>query len=364
MKDNKKIPYLSILPIIIISMVAYKLIDNVDGVTKSLKIFISLISPFLWAFGIAYFLNPQVKYFEKRFKTNRSLSLVIVYLILIGVLSFTIGIITPKLFDNVKQIVVDIPKYVSTTEKFLNDNSEKLSFIENEEVSNYLRTSLTDFVQKFGNRLESGLNVAITSVINFTSGFFKFIIGLLISTYMLIDKEKIIASLKKGIYAILGKEKGDQFLQFGSEVDLIFSKYIIGKCIDSAIIGVLCLILLTLINSPFAVLISIIVGITNMIPYFGPFIGMIFGGIIVIFISPIKAFWVFVVIFILQQFDGWYLGPKILGDKVGLSPLWIIFAVVVGGGLFGVMGMLLGVPFVAVIRILVEDIINKKLEKN
>lgn len=364
MKENKKIPYLRVLPIIIISILAYKLIDNIDGVTKSLKIFISLISPFLWAFGIAYFLNPQVKYFERRFKINRRLSLVIVYLILIGVLSFTIGIVTPKLFDNVKQIVVDIPKYVSVTEKFLNDNSEKLSFIENQEVSNYLRTNLTEFVQKFGNRLESGLNVAITTVINFTSGFFKFIIGLLISSYMLLDKEKIITSLKRGIYAMLGREKGEQFIQFGSEVDLIFSKYIIGKCIDSAIIGVLCLVLLTLINSPFAVLISIIVGITNMIPYFGPFIGMIFGGIIVIFVSPVKAFWVVIVIFILQQFDGWYLGPKILGDQVGLSPLWIIFAVVVGGGLFGVMGMLLGVPFVAVVRTLADDIIDKKLEKN
>ncbi|WP_040212828.1 AI-2E family transporter [Clostridium polynesiense] len=362
MKDNKRIPYLKILPIILISLAAYKIIDNTDAVLKVLKSFFSLITPFLWAFGFAYFLNPQVKYLERKFKLKRILSLFIVYVVLLGVLSFAIGIVTPRLLDNVKQIVVDIPSYINATENFINSASENLNILGNDEVAGYIRSNAIQFIEKFGKLLEAGLNVALFKIISFTSGFFKVIVGLLISTYMLMDKEKIIDSIKKFIYAFLGYKKGNQLIEFGVEVDRIFSKYIIGKVIDSAIIGVLCLILLAAIKSPFTVLISIIVGITNMIPYFGPFIGMIVGGIIVLFASPIKAIWVVIVIFILQQFDGWYLGPKILGDKVGLSPLWIIFAVIVGGGFFGVMGMLFGVPFIAALRILVDEIIDKKLE--
>ncbi|HCL49945.1 MAG TPA: AI-2E family transporter, partial [Clostridiaceae bacterium] len=121
---------------------------------------------------------------------------------------------------------------------------------------------------------------------------------------------------------------------------------------------------LSILKAPYTAIISMVVGITNMIPYFGPFIGMVFGVIIVIFSSPIMALWVFIFLFLLQQFDGWYLGPKILGDMVGLNPVWIILAVILGGGLFGVAGMFLGVPVIAIIKIWIDRCIDKKLNKN
>lgn len=361
MKDTKKIPYLKILPMLIIAFILYKLIDNVDLLVKELRFFFSLISPFFWAFGIAYFLNPQMKYFEKRFKIKRVLSLIIVYVIFLGILSFTFRIVTPSLFKNAKQIVVDIPEYARSAEKFINKNADKLDVLDSSMTSLQLKDNLTQFVENSGKYLEVWFNLAVSKIIDFTSGFFKFVIGILISAYMLAGKERIIDKIKKIIRAILGNEKAEICFNFGVEVNNMFSKYIIGKFIDSAIIGVMCLVILKIIHSPYSVLISFVVGITNMIPYFGPFIGMIFGAIIVVFSSPIMALWVILAIFLLQQFDGWYLGPKILGDQVGLSPLLIIFAVVVGGGFFGVLGMFLGVPVIAVLKLVADNLIERRL---
>lgn len=361
---NRKIQYLNVLPVVTIAFILYKLIDNVGALANGFKFLGSILSPFFWAFGIAYFLNPQMKYFEQKFKMKRVFSLITVYIIFLGIMAFTIGIIVPSLYDNVKQIVVEIPDYAIETEKFINQNIEKFNIIEDENATSHIQDNLTKFVEKSGKYIESWFTLAVTKIIDFTSGFFKFIIGIIISVYMLSDKEKLILGTKRIMYASLGNERGDVLVNLGREVDAIFSKYIIGKFIDSVIIGVLCIILLTAIKTPYALLISIIVGITNMIPYFGPFIGMAFGGIIVVFSNPIMALWVVIVVFLLQQFDGWYLGPKILGDKVGLSPLFIIFSVIVGGGLFGVLGMFLGVPFIATIKLFLDRMVDKKLEQN
>ena len=363
MGRSKKIPYLSVLPVVTIALIIYKLVDNVGIIANGFKFLGSILLPFFWAFGIAYFLNPQMKYFEHKFKMKRVFSLITVYVIFLGILAFTVGIIVPSLYDNVKQIVVEVPEYAAETEKFINKNIEKFSIIEDENATTYIRDNLTKFVEKSGKHIESGLTLAVTKIIGFTSGLFKFIIGIIISVYMLNDKEKLIAGIKRIIYASLGNERADSLVSLEREVDAIFSRYIVGKFIDSAIIGVLCIILLGIIKTPYALLISIIVGITNMIPYFGPFIGMVFGFFIVVFSSPIMALWVVIVVFLLQQFDGWYLGPKILGDKVGLSPLFIIFSVIVGGGLFGVLGMFLGVPFIATIKLFLDRIIDKKLDR-
>ena len=191
----------------------------------------------------------------------------------------------------------------------------------------------------------------------------KFTFGFIVSVYLLKDKETLILNIKKLIYAVLEKEKADSFLKFSNEVNFIFSGFVIGKFIDSLIIGIMCFVGLSMLKIPYALLISLIVGITNMIPYFGPFIGMIPAFFITLFYSPIKALWVLFFIFLLQQFDGFYLGPKILGSSVGLSPLLIILAILIGGGAFGVLGMFLAVPTTAVVILLAERLINRKLKE-
>ena len=180
---------------------------------------------------------------------------------------------------------------------------------------------------------------------------------------MLTDKRPLINSCKAVVYAFVPVKYIQLILEISAEANRLFSSFIVGKAIDSTIIGLLCFVFMLILRLPYAVLISVIVGITNMIPYFGPFIGAIPSAIILLFISPLKAVIFVVMVFVLQQFDGLILGPKILGDSTGLKPLWIIFAITIGGSLAGVLGMFLGVPAVAFIRYLIQRLINHQLKK-
>lgn len=195
------------------------------------------------------------------------------------------------------------------------------------------------------------------------TGVIDFFIAVIVSMYMLIDKPHLINNAKKLVYVLFGTDKGDRIVTTAGECNKIFGDFIIGKMIDSLIIGVLCWIAMTVLNIPYALVISVIVGITNMIPYFGPFIGAI-PGVVLLIIVDIKFAVIFgILIFILQQFDGLYLGPKILGESTGLRPIWIIFAITVGGWLAGVVGMFLGVPVVAVISFLIDRSLKLRIKK-
>lgn len=180
---------------------------------------------------------------------------------------------------------------------------------------------------------------------------------------MLIDKNIISLNVKRLLYAIFSKDKTDSFLNTVFECNKIFGRYIVGKTIDSTIIGILCFIFMNIAGLKYSLLISLIVGITNMIPYFGPFIGAVPGAILCLTTGWQYCIIFCILIFILQQFDGLYLGPKILGDSTGLRPVWIIFAITAGGWAAGVIGMFLGVPVVAVIAYLIQRFINRRLDK-
>ncbi|MCY6370582.1 AI-2E family transporter [Clostridium ganghwense] len=362
MFKNKKIPYLNLIPILIISFLLFKAINNIEILAEGFWFLMSILTPFFWAFGTAYLLNPLMIHIEKRFKLKRGLSILVVYMILIGFITLTVTIISPTITKNIGDLVDNIPNFAKQTESWFNTNVKNLNLANNANLVESINNFLTTSSDKLTSILNTGVNVALTKAINFTSSFLKMIFGFIISVYMLKDKEIFKNNIKKFLYAVFDQESVTAFLIFGDEVNKLFSQYIIGKFIDSLIIGLLCAIGLTLLKTPYALLISLIVGITNMIPYFGPFIGMIPAVIITIFYSPIQALKVLVFILFLQQFDGLYLGPKILGDKVGLSPFWIILAITFGGGLFGVLGMFLGVPVMAVIKISLQRLISKRLK--
>lgn len=356
---NKKIPYLNLVPILVISFLLFKFIDNLDLFAKSIKAFFSIIGSFIWAFSIAYILNPALKYLEKKFKLKRVLSLLILYTIVLGSIILLITRISPKITHSISDLVKNIPNYINKTKYWIYNSNLNLDFLDKLGID--IDERFTELTGKFTTSIGQGLNIALTKAITITSSFFKAILGFIISIYILKDKEKFKYGFKRFLYATLKKETVDKFIHISKEIDNIFLKYIIGKAIDSFIIGILCFIGLTILKVPFALFLSFIVGLTNMIPYFGPFIGMIPAFIITLFYSPIKAIWVLIFIFALQQFDGLYLGPKILGDQVGLSPFWIILAIVVGGGTFGVIGMFLGVPVIAVLKTFLDNFISKKL---
>jgi len=363
--NRKRIPYSNLIPILIIAFFLFKIINNIDYFARGFGFIISILSPFFWAFGIAYILNPMMIYLEDKFKLRRALSIILVYVIVFGFVALIVNIVSPTISKNIKDLVNNTPLYLSKTQIWFENNLSHSSFSNNPDVVNYAHRTFNSYLEKFTISLNGILNLAFSKAIAFTSSFLRMVFGFIIAIYILKDKEIFIKNAKKFLFAMFHKDSVESFLTYGGEVNSIFSRFIIGKAIDSTIIGILCAIGLSILNVPYALLISLIVGVTNMIPYFGPFIGMIPGVTITLFYSPIVALKVLLFIFLLQQFDGWYLGPKILGEQVGVSPFLIILAIILGGGTFGVLGMFLGVPFIAIVKITLQRYIDKRLaEKN
>ncbi len=362
-KDN-----LNIFFILLVAFLMYKIVDNHKYFLGQLAVLWAILSPFFWAFATAYILNPLMVALEKLDnRITRPISLIIVYILFVGILTLAITIVTPVIVKNITEIIERLPSYIEATEKWISRQVLDYDLLEQLGINTYIFNNLDSIFNGAVDFLNLTLTGVVASIIGITSGVAKMLLGLVISVYLLADKEKFIRGIKKNLYAFLGRENADKTVDFGNEVNSIFTNFFVGKLIDSTIIGILCFIGLSLLKVRFALLLSIVVGIFNMIPYFGPFIGAVPAIVITLFYSPIQALWVTLFIFGLQQFDGIILGPKILGDKVGVSPFYIILAIMIGGGFFGPMGMLMGVPvlksfFVLWDKILVNLLKKKKIE--
>lgn len=362
MTDKKKIPYLNFIPILLIAFILYKIVNKVDFFLFMNNNLLAIFSPFIGAFGIAYLLNPLMTKIEKKFKLKRGWTILIIYLLLIGIVTIFITVVSPSIANSIGDLIKNLPRYFQQTEEWLTEQITNLKLIDKYGITPFIEENLDKVFGKVSDYINNILTTAVSKAIDLTSTLFKTILAMIISIYFLKDKERFMHGLKKIIHAFLNREKAKGFIEFGSELDKLFSQFIIGKFIDSCIIGAICFVGLLIIKAPYVLLLSLIVVMTNMIPYFGPFIGAVPAVLITLFSSPIKALWVLFFMILLQQFDGLYLGPKILGDKVGLSPFWIILAIVIGGGIFGILGMFLGVPIMAVIKTLIDRYISKKLK--
>ncbi len=320
------------------------------------------MKPFVWAFVIAFFLNTILIKLENKYKLKRWANILIVYVIFYGLIVLFFTIITPKVIESIKNLIKEIPDYIKTTQAWISSSSPKLQELDKIGVLTQIQSVLDEVIIKASESITPLLNKTINQVISFTSGLINFILGSIISIYILKDKEVFAKNIRNFTFAAFPKNKAKILVGIQGDVKIAFSKFFVGKIIDSLIIGFICFIGLLIMRVRYSLLISVIVGVTNMIPYFGPFIGMIPGAILTLFESPFRALWVVIFIFLLQQFDGLYLGPKILGIQVGLKPFWIITAILIGGGFFGVWGMLFAVPIASVIKSLLTKYINRQLE--
>lgn len=361
MGEKRRIRYYNWIPLLIIAFVLYKIVNKVDFFLFMNNNLVSIFSPVIWAFAIAYLLNPLMKKLEKKWKLRRGWSILVIYLLVLGIITIFITVISPSIANSIGELAKNIPSYITQTELWITEQITNLKLLDNYGITPYIDENIDKLIGKISVYVNDILSATLSQVINLTSAVFKAILSMIISIYFLKDKEKFLKGIKRIIFAFLNRERAKALIDFGAELDKLFSQFIIGKFIDSCIIGVICFVGLMIIDAPYQLLLSIIVGITNMIPYFGPFIGAVPAVIITLFFSPIKALWVLIFMVFLQQFDGLYLGPKILGDKVGLSPFWIIVAIIIGGGIFGLIGMFLGVPIMAVIKAVSERYIDKKL---
>ena len=273
-----------------------------------------------------------------------------------------IYLVVPQIYNNTRNLLLALPGQVRDlmewiTEKMADDTelsgivtrvySEAMNFL-----STWVKTDMIDQLYLVIDGLLGAVNVVA-----------EFFIGIIIAVYLMVSRETFVSQGKKVIYAFLNDEHANMFIQLLKECNRIFGGFINGKLLDSLIIGILCFIGCSLLQMPYSVLVAVIIGVTNVIPFFGPYIGAIPSTILIMLDSPSKGLIFIVFILVLQQFDGNILGPKILGDSIGLSPFWIIFAILLGGGLFGVVGMLFGVPVFAVFHFLIKSFIDYRLSK-
>jgi predicted PurR-regulated permease PerM len=325
---------------------------------------ISLIfKPLLIAFAIAYLLDSAVRFFVNKLTLSRNLSITIVVLLilLIVILIGAIGI--PALVASSKELLKDMPENINVQFNIIN---KSLAEIDNRyliEINNYINESIVKILSTIASASSSILETIVVNAFKITSSLFNVIVSFVIAIYMLIDKNDLKARIKRIVYAFFNEDRADYIVKIGNLSNEIFSSFFIGKLIDSFIIGMLCWVILMVMNVAYSPVIAFIVAVTNMIPYFGPMIGMVPATLIVLLQSPILAVWVLISIIILQQFDGLVLGPYILGDSIGVGAFWIIVGVTVGGIMFGIVGMLIGVPLLVLLKNIIEEMVATYLDK-
>lgn len=358
-----------IVALVAIIAIIFLMIANWGVVLAVIGKFLTILMPFILGFFFACFINPLVKRVHsllnrmkpgKGAKIKKAFSVIISYVVVIGVITVLFIYIIPQIKASIGELgntIQDGYQYMITHQKELN---EKIPFIGLGGGIEYIKEFAYKKIMSNGSEILPYVYHVSSSLLT-TS--YNVLMGLVISIYIILDMKKLKRSARKVVYALSPKKKEQEVWQTMKQCSHIFNGFLIGKMIDSLIIGILCLIAMSILKLPYALLLSLIVCITNMIPYFGPIIGAIPGVMIYLFIDIRYALIFALMILILQQFDGLYLGPKILGDQTGIKPLWVIFGITVGGAYFGVMGMFLGVPVVAVIMYLLQLFLDKKLKK-
>lgn len=355
-------------------MVLLNIANLFSGLSKVAGILESIIIGVV----IAYLLNPVMNFCERKLKRLvkhptektdkwiKSVSIVIALLFGVSIVAAVVGMMLPQLFESIYGIAVAMPDYLNNFSKWILDVTKDYPIFEQ-----YVADFTNEFVGKINNFFTYDFVLLLTKYIKyFTTGVLSalntvlnIVVGLIVAVYVLYSKEIFAGQAKKIIYAVFHPEKGNLILDTVRKTHQIFGGFIIGKIIDSAIIGVLCFVCLSIMDMPYTLLISVIVGATNVIPFFGPFIGAIPSTIIILLVSPTQALYFVIFVVILQQIDGNIIGPAILGESTGLSSFWVIFAIMLFGGLFGVVGMIIGVPTVAVVFYVIKLLLNNQLSK-
>jgi len=321
------------------------------------------LAPLVFAFAIAYLLDKIVVNITTHTPVSRRMGIFIAIVAIIFLIIFLLAIVVPQLVDSAVELIDVLSNIDSFTMPEIYTTMLNNAYLL--EINNYIRESFEIFISKIGAISGELLRSILSQAFVITSKMINFILAFVISIYMLIDKKDLMIRSKRLVFSSFDYKQALNIIRVTEIADNIFSDFFIGKLIDSTIIGVLCYLASSAIEIPNALIISLIIGITNMIPYIGPFIGAIPVLIIILLIEPSKTLAMGILIFVLQQFDGLVLGPIILGDKLKVSAFWIIIAVTIGGAIYGFLGMLLGVPVLVLIKTIFEEAIRDRLqEKN
>lgn len=381
---DKKYIRMGITAFIVIaaSICFYYLVFHGDRFSSQINALLTVVSPVIYGIIIAYLLTPLVNGLEtnllypvlQRMKRTshrskkyvRGISIILT-LIIVGMFIYAFfSILIPNIVTSIKSISVQFPSYIENltnwSTRFLADNPDievmVVRFLDtySEEFYDYLNNTIVP-------QMETIVKQVSLSMISLLKILWNFIIGFVISIYVMYSKETFAGQAKKIVYSILRTPTANQFIKDVRFASDTFIGFISGKIIDSFIIGCICFIGTSLLKMPYALLISVIVGVTNVIPFFGPYLGAVPSAILILMVSPVKCFYFIIFILILQQVDGNLIGPKILGESTGLSGFWVIFSITVFGGIMGIPGMIIGVPLFAVLYAFFRRHTNRRLEK-
>jgi predicted PurR-regulated permease PerM len=371
---NKKYTTISAYSIIVVflSMIFYIIISEFGVFMAGLNRYIKVFAPFTIGFAIAYLANFIMDFIERKAispllsqrkgnKVKRIVSLLLTYLLLIAGLFLFIYLVLPQLINSVTGAVYMVINNYDSLSKSIIDFISKLNISQSYIDDIVLRWN--NFVDNIINFISNSLPLIGSYAGRLFSSIWNIILGIIISVYMLIDKERFSLLLKKLNFSIFSKERAKRNIELTKRADNIFGRFLVGKIIDSIIIAILTYIVLIVTKMPYSLLIAFIIGVSNMIPFFGPFIGAIPSFFIILFVSPIKALWFLVIILIIQQLDGNVIGPKILGDSLGISAFWILFSLLISGEIFGFIGLIIGVPLFVFVYSIVKDNVEKRLIK-
>lgn len=372
-KLNSNIAKRTISNIIVVSVgiILFFIIKNLGGIFNKVGEVIKLLMPFIYGFSMAYLLAIPLKFLEDKvlkfmdkknqYKAKRFISITITYISAAILISIVFSILVPELSRSIYTLLENIPEYIKALEEYINNIVIAL---------NLNGDMVEDIVKDFNSISKYITSIAGTAVLdlfqfsaNITQYILNIFIATIISIYLLAGKEKFFAQIKKFLYAMLPEKPVKYVIELTRSSHKTFIGFLGGKLLDSLIIGIICFVGMKIFKMPYPLLVSFIIGITNIVPVFGPFIGAVPSVIIIFIASPIKALWFILFILVLQQFDGNILGPKILGNSTGLTAFWVMFAILLGNGLFGVVGMILGVPTFAVIYSIIVSVINNALKE-
>ena len=345
---------------------------KIGTIAKLFSTLVGAMSSVIWGLIIAFLMNPIMVGFEKLVRKRiykkedhssvlRAISITVASLVFLGVVAGLIWIVVPELINSIKEIFKNwgdisdkIQSWVNRLFKS-NPQAKKVVLDKFKELTTDFDTLYDRFEPMFDNIL-SGAWGFVTFVKDFVIGFF-------VSIYLLFGKEKFLAQLKKLVISVTKKKTCDRIMSLAARINKVFSGFLVGKIIDSIIIGCICFVCLTLMNMPYNLMISVIIGVTNIIPFFGPIIGAVPSTLFMVIVSPQKALILLIFIVVLQQFDGNVLGPKILGDSTGLPGFWVLVSILFFGGLWGFPGMVIAVPTFALIYSFTREFVEGRLKK-
>ncbi len=360
-------------------------IDYMGKLFSAIGSFLGILSPFIWGLVISYLLMPSMLTYENKLfkpmlekqrkkhpkqklsdKLPRVLAVTLAEIVLVIIITALIYLIVPQVYDSLATIIANSPSYFDSASAAIDNLLQDYPAIE--EYATKLFGNITEALTRWvSNTVLPGMESIVT---NITTGVYyvlkavyNVVIGIIVSIYILYNREPFRAHYKKFMYSIFSPKTAKKINSALKFADKTFMGFIMGKLLDSAIIGAICYVGCLALKMPYALLVAVIVGVTNIIPFFGPFIGAIPSALLILLVDPKMCLWFIIFIIVLQQIDGNIIGPKILGTSIGINGFWVLFSIILFGGLFGFWGMLLGVPAFVIIYTGVGKLVDRKLQK-